>query len=104
MSRTVNEGSAITVIATPVDRTRTPITPSSMRYKLVCLKNRQTILDWTDLTPATRVEIEVTGEQNAIINSCNPTEEKQVIVETVSAGKTRNDKETWRVQNLYGVE
>lgn len=103
--RSVNEGSDLTIEAIPLDLDGVPFTPSAMRYRIDCLTTGHEVLGYTSIAiPSDSNTITVPGSLNAIINSSNQRERKQMVVETTgSSGSVRNDTVDWEVRNIFGV-
>lgn len=78
MVPTLNEGSRCFVKAKFYDRLQNPQIPSSLQYRIDCETTGQRIVDWTSLTPATTVEIQIDATTNTIINARNAIERKVV--------------------------
>lgn len=99
-----NEKTACAITASLRDVDNAAVTPTTMRYRIDCLTTQQTVLDWTSVgSPAAENTLTVTSEQNAIIDANKRRETKQMIVETVYDGNTRNDAVNWTITNLLGV-
>jgi len=80
------------------------IVPSTARYRLDCETTCTEVLGWTTLVPASSMTIEITAQQNAIINQSNRREIKVLTVE-VNTGTTSemNQQSRYQVDNLRGV-
>ena len=101
---TVNEGSQITVTASPRDENNLEIVPTAMRYRIDCLTTGKEVLGYTSIAaPAVENDIVVPGALNAIVYNSSPRERKQMTVETTSGTAVRNDTVDWEVRNIYGV-
>jgi len=79
-------------------------TPTTARYRIDCLKTGVTVRDWTTLTPSTSISVAITSDDNAIQESCNANERKQLTVEadTDLSTQVRNTA-YWEVDNIRGV-
>lgn len=67
----VNEASTMTVRAKFFDRFNAPSAPATLRYRIKDLTNDRVVRDWTELTPATVVDVEISAEDNAIYSDGN---------------------------------
>lgn len=78
--------------------------PSAVQYRLDCETTGQVILDWTTVTTAAALEVEVTAVQNVIINDRNLVERKVMTVMANSDSTTErfNDQIKWDVLNQQG--
>ena len=101
---TVNEKSTSYVSVSFVDKTGAQATPTSVTYRLDCATNSQQIIDWTSVSPAASLEIQISSTQNAIINQQNDTERRVVTVRAVyGASDELHAEHYFIVQNLYKV-
>ena len=78
MIPTLNEGSRCFVKAKFFDKAQTPQIASSLQYRVDCETTGTAILDWTTVTPAAIVEVQIDATLNTIIDSSNPVERKVV--------------------------
>lgn len=80
------------------------ITPSTLKYRVDCETNGQSVTDWTDLTPESITTIEIPATTNAIIDDARPYEDKRVTV-MADEGLSSQSVQTivYRVRNLQGV-
>lgn len=107
--KTINERSALTVQVTFQDTNWKPVQPTPIRYRIDDLTNNTTIIDWTDLDPtlvsATGViPVAVTADQNAIVNTSNSLERRELTVEAAySTSLQFVDTFDWQVRNIKGV-
>ena len=101
----VNEKTSFRVTTTFLDDNNAVATPSSARYRIDCLTNKQQILDWTAIgSLSTQVTINITSDQNAIINDANSEERKELVVESTNAsGQASISNVRWDAVNLQGV-
>jgi hypothetical protein len=81
-----------------------PSSPSTARYRIDCLTTKRTVTDWTELAPAAVVTISVTPDENAILNSRNVKETKQIVLQTNYGTSTQSvHTSDWVIRNLQGV-
>ena len=100
----VNEGQSFTATFRFFDSSFVPSSPTTLRYRIDCLTSKQTVLDWTTLTPAATVNIAVSPDDNEIKNSANRRERKQLVVQTNYGTATQGvETKEWDVLNLQGV-
>ncbi len=84
--------------------TKSASIPTTLRYRLDCLKTGREILDWTSVSPAANVTIVITATNNQILDDANMTERKQIIVQADAGLSTQvNGKSFWIVKNLRGI-
>lgn len=78
--------------------------PTTIRYRIDCLKTRTKIRDWTSVSAAANVTITITASDNQIRDDSNLFERKQIIVQADNglSGQVSN-KAVWRVNNLTGI-
>lgn len=106
MSRNlVEEASACTIRARFFDQLGAAVSPSTLRYRLRDVTNCRTIVDWTDLTPGSYVDIPIDAQSNAIYNACNPYEDHALTVQANYGTDTQfADEIRYAVQNLKGFQ
>lgn len=78
MVPTLNEGSRCFVKAKFTDKSGAAQIPSSLSYRVDCETTNTEILDWTAVTPAQTVEVQIDANLNSIVNRNNPIERKTV--------------------------
>lgn len=104
--KTVNEGSAFTVVAKFWDDSVedwVASTPTNVRYRIDSMDWVYPILDWTSGTPATSLTITVSRTANAILNDCRARERRQLTVEVDAALATQYQGTfEYYVKNLTG--
>ncbi len=95
----VTEGTSFSMVAYFRDGA-TAAAPTTAQYRVDCLTTNQELTTWTDLTPAVNNEIAITATHNAIQNSSNRTELKQITVQSDqdTDAQTRSVS-TWIVVN-----
>ena len=78
--------------------------PTTIRYRIDCLKTRTKIRDWTSVSAAANVTITITASDNEIIDDSNRLERKQIIVQADNGLSTQvNGKAFWKIENLTGI-
>jgi len=106
MSRAFNELSEVTVTASPFDINGNPYTPINARYKVNdCFSGE--MVPWTNLTPATEMQIVIPGTVNTILQDRirRPPESKVVTVNTDAGLSTQHYEEyEYKLKNLSFVE
>ena len=104
MNGTVNEGDSFDVEASFFDTADAVALPSTIRYQVYCKTNKQVVRDWTNVAIGTSVTINIKPADNAIINSRNSYELRQLVVQTNANTDTKKSEVLeWRVKNLGGV-
>lgn len=78
-------------------------TPTTIHYRIDCLTTGTEIADWTSVSAASSFTISVTATHNAIQDSGNDYEIKQITVMTDQDLATQHRESVeYRVDNLYG--
>ena len=85
-SKDINEGSAVDLDLTHLDKNRALQTPTTLRFRIDDLTNHRQVLDWTDVvTPGNTNTLSITGAQNELFTRRTKRQKMQVSVKTVSA-------------------
>ena len=101
----VREGSVCTIRARFFNDQKTPAVPTTARYRLRDVTNNRTIVDWTDITPATSVVITVSPESNAIYRDNVAFQENALVVQADYGLSTQwTDEYRYQITNLRGYE
>jgi hypothetical protein len=99
----VKEGDGFT--ATAYFRTRSTkaaSTPTTIRYRIDCLKTGQKVTDWTSVSAASNISIAIPNAQ--IISDVNTVERKQIIVQADAGLSTQSTgRAIYQVENIYGI-
>ena len=78
--------------------------PTTIRYRIDCLKSGEVIRDWTTVSAASSVTISITASDNQIKNDSNRLERKQILVQADNGLSTQvNGKAVYRIENLQGI-
>ena len=102
--RKVNEGTACYVTAKFRNNGAT-VVPLSVRYRVECLTTRRTMLDWTDVSPASSVTVTIPASLNVLNKQTNSRERRQVIFEANYGTDTAfTNARAYDVENLQGIE
>ncbi len=84
--------------------TKAASTPTTIRYRIDCLKSRKEIRDWTSVSAAPNVTIVVSASDNQIQDDSNRFERKQILIQADQGLSTQvNGKTFWKVQNIRGI-
>ena len=84
--------------------TKAASTPTTIRYRIDCLKTNAVIRDWTSVSSAANVTISITASDNQIQDDSNRLERKQIIVQADNGLSTQvNGKAVYRIKNLTGI-
>jgi hypothetical protein len=78
MIPTLNEGSRCFVKAKFTDKNNVPQIASSLQYRVDCETTNTVLQDWTTVTPAQTVEVQIDATVNHIVRRNNATERKVV--------------------------
>jgi hypothetical protein len=98
------EGTSASRTVTFLDEDGASALPTTLRYRIDCLTSKREVRDWTTLTPAVSVVIPITPDDNEIQDSRNPTERKQMVVQSNHGTDEQVVGEyEWLVTNLQGV-
>ena len=105
----INEASAMSVLAKCYGMTNSPTAPSTLRYRLKDLTNDRVVTDWTPLTPAAEVEIELSAEQNRIYadggRPFQRFEQRALVVQANYDSPTQHAQEIqYMIKNLRGFD
>lgn len=98
----INEGQTLRLNVRPLNESLVASTPTSMRYRIDDLDNRQAILDWTALTPSTSITLTITAAQNAIRHLLD-SERRQIVIEATDVDGVYRDTYVYEVSNLEVV-
>ncbi len=102
--REYKEGQSFTANFKFYDESFAPVSPNTVRYRIDCLTTRQVIRDWTILTPAQSINILVVPNDNRIVNGRNPSEKRQLVVQSNYETDNQAVQATdWSIKNLQGV-
>jgi hypothetical protein len=104
----INEASAFTLMAR-FARANVATVPSTVRYRIKDVTNDRLVTDWTDVTPASAVTIEVTAEENEIYqDSSRPFRRREERVISVQANYDTDSQYTeeirYLIRNLHGFD
>ena len=106
MSRVRNykEGQSFVATFKFFDTNFVPASPATARYRIDCLTSKAVVRDWTTLSAAQTIDIAVTPADNAIQNSSNPSERRQLVVQSNYGTDVQSVQSSeWTVENLQGV-
>ena len=102
--RRFNEGTNVVAAVTFLDSDNSPSIPSTVHYRLRNTTANRTVIDWTSVSPATALEIDIPAQSVAIVSQSRRTERQQL---TVVANKDTAAQITevveWIVVNLDAV-
>ncbi len=74
--------------------------PDTVHYKLVCTTTDTVLVDWTALTPAASIDLEIGASLNRILDDANRAEEKELTVEAnQDTERAHNNVFLYRVLN-----
>ena len=103
-SRWTEESAFIATAYFRLRSTAAAVTPTTVKYRIDCLKTGKELADWTTVSAASNVSIAITMTHNKIQDDGNRSERKQLIVEADSDLATQHrDKIVWIVENLQGT-
>jgi len=102
---TVREGSVCSIRTRFFDAQKAPVIPSTARYRLRDLTNNRTIVDWTEMTPDSYVDVQISPESNAIYrDNCSYQEHAFVVQADAGLATQWVDEVRYQVQNLRGYQ
>lgn len=85
--------------------TKAASTPTTIHYRVDCLRTGKVLLDWTSASAAANVELSMTSTINKIQDDSATIERKQLIVQADQGLSTQvNGRVVWQVENLDGIE
>lgn len=101
----VKEGSKSWITVSFASRTTTPTAPSTAHYRIDCKTTGTVITSLTTLTPASSIEIPISGTENRIIDQSNHEESRELTVFTTfnSGQDEANSAVRYTVENLRYV-
>lgn len=105
----VNESSAMSLEARFTTRAQVPVIPASVRYRIKDVSNDRIVTDWTEITAASLVIIEVTADENNVYEDAsrrrNHFEERVISVQAnYDTDSQYADEYRYLVKNLRGFE
>ena len=100
MSRTHNELSQVIVTVEPKDVDGKAVIPTTAEYRIDDCRSGKQLVDWTALTPAAVMTINIPGSVNAIIDSTRNTPEIKTVTVRIDNGLTGQNFS----QYTYGVQ
>jgi hypothetical protein len=77
--------------------------PLSVRYRIDCRTTFQQVRDWTDVTPASSVEIEISSNENRILGGNDREERVVTVIGDYGGGDLIPDEYAYVVKNLQGL-
>lgn len=104
----VNESSVLDLEAKFTTNTRQPVVPESVRYLIKDVTNDRIVRDWTTVTPAQTINIQVTSTENDIYGA--PVrryffEERVISVQANYDTDTQYaDEYRYLIKNLWGFD
>jgi hypothetical protein len=102
-----NEASAMTVRARFFNESSDLVTPTSVRYLIRDLTNDRLVRDWTSLSPAATIDIQITADDNDLHTGTRRNRKFERRVVTVQADTDtptqRTDEIEYWVRNLAGI-
>lgn len=107
MTTYVNESSAMTVRARFFNETGDLVTPTTARYLIRDISNDRLVRDWTSMSPAATVDIQVTASDNDLYEHARRGKKFERRVVTVQAdtgtATQRTDEIEYWVRDLAGI-
>jgi hypothetical protein len=103
----VNESSAMTVRARFFNESGDLVTPTTARYLIRDVDNDRVVRDWTSITPAPTVDIQVTATDNELYESRRRRKYEHRVVTVQADTDTptqRTDEIEYWVRDLLGLE
>jgi hypothetical protein len=96
-----DDGESFTATVNFVDQSsESASAPSTVHYRIDCLTNAAKVLDWTSVTAADSVAIQIASAYNAIRTAANQFERKQITVMGDRGLTTQcSDLKQWLVHN-----
>lgn len=101
----VNEKSRCVIRARFYDENDANVAPLTARYLLKDVSNDRTVIDWTVITAAASLDIEITAANNAIYDTCRDSEERVLSVQAnYDATNQFTDEFYYVIRNLKGFQ
>lgn len=101
----VREGSVCTIRARFFNDLRVPTVPTTARYRIRDVTNNRTVVDWTDVTPDTFVDIQIAPESNAIYRDSLTFQENALVMQADAGLSTQwVDEVRYQITNLKGYQ
>lgn len=103
----VNESSAFTLRTRYFSVGQVPGTPATVRYRITDLSNDRIVRDWTELTPSSVIDIEITSQDNDVYDDSSAPFMEQRVVSVQANYDTQTqyaDEYRYLVKNLRGFE
>lgn len=102
--KSFNEGSAVTVTARFRNNGAT-VVPLSVRYRVDNRTSRETVIDWTEVSPASLVTVTIPATANVLRSQRNKSERFAVTFEANHGTATAfTNAKQYDVQNINGIE
>jgi hypothetical protein len=103
--RTVREGSVCTIRARFFNDQQVPAVPQTARYRLRDVTNNRTIVDWTDVTPDSYIDVPIDPESNSIHRDSVIYQENALVVQAdVGLATQWTDEVRYQITNLKGYQ
>lgn len=77
--------------------------PATARYRVDCRTTGQQVRDWTEISPAATVEIEISSVENRILGDNDREERVVTVVGDYGGGDLVPDEYAYVVKNLSGL-
>lgn len=105
----VNEGSTCSIVAAFFSASNAVLTPATARYRIKDVSNDRIVKDWTVVTPAHEIQIDISAQDNGIYGdggrSFKRFEDRVVVVQANYDTDAQYTKETaYRIKNLRGFD
>lgn len=85
-SKDINEGSAIDLDLTHLDKAKSLQVPTTLKYRVDDFTHNRQVLDWTIVSaPGSTNTLTITGAQNALFQRGSKEQKMQATVKTVSS-------------------
>ena len=101
----VREGSVCTVRVRFFNDQKAPTIPQTARYRLRDITNNRVIIDWTNVTPDSFVDVQMSPDNNAIYRDSVAYQEHAFVMQADTGLPTQwTDEVRYQVQNLQGYQ
>lgn len=98
----IREGEAFRVTIRALNADLGATIPTTLRYRIDDLNQGNAVLDWTTLTPATSVNVIITGAQNAIRNGLC-VERREIVIEAADSDGAIRKALDYYIEDLQGI-
>ncbi len=82
---------------------KTPISPATLHYKLVNKTKRQTVIDWTSITPSADAAVDLDAQLVKCLGRQNQEEQEITFAADKGTSEQVTKVKSWLVRNNYAT-